>query len=463
MKVKKIGRNAKDYEFVLTNNYAFSSVLTKEQIKAIAKKINPTSENKTIYLKSENLFVMNELIENNSKQDNANNLQIVDKGTGYSKDDVLKTKETEDGHWNIKVTQVDSSGGILDFVETKVDKDYKDLSLPVGSWKERKLSPLNTKKGASASGASVEGPFFVIIKRPESLLPSCCCKCCAATPEDPIADTTTGRNPLTKAKDKCAAINKLQDDKKEKEAKKMDATHCILSIEDFKTALGSSLDVEYHDPKHKESLCASYDYVTGSTRHCYAENRCYRLLFVLILLLTTLVTIYELMRVSLKGSSMPNSDFDNYLQENVRFPIYDGKRVRNLTHYPLMKEIKYNKNETNTTDSGNDENCYVETWTDVKVTNYGRKTCPNLGKCAVSTNNLYTYNYNCKDYCAAQQNISGGVGLACAYQYENSLLERCETDETLKKPKEDPIDIGCTTESSSTCEMFCWYLSCLYL
>ena len=156
MKVKKIGRNAKDYEFVLTNNYAFSSVLTKEQIKAIAKKINPTSENKTIYLKSENLFVMNELIENNSKQDNANNLQIVDKGTGYSKDDVLKTKETEDGHWNIKVTQIDSSGGILNFVETKVDKDYKDLSLPVGSWKERKLyCQLDTKEGASCCKRSI--------------------------------------------------------------------------------------------------------------------------------------------------------------------------------------------------------------------------------------------------------------------------------------------------------------------
>ena len=303
---KSIARKIVDITQVLKFNTSFTSVLTDYQIEILANKI--ALQNDSFCISSEQLFQVDKFVDVEIVPEN--NLHIKDAGELYKVGDQL---ETEDKNWQIVVTKVDSDGAIMDFKETKTHNGYKDLDSSITL--TRKLSSTNaSNKEFSGKGAKVNGPFFLLVKK--SKVETCCSGW--LWPSKGLQEEITGKYPSQDAHELCETLNI--------DAQELCETlnvqyWVVLSVEDFKTALGSVIDKEFHGPLHT-SMCSEYDYATRTSRYCWAESRCCRL-FLLFTVLTVSLAFYHITLTNELAhlDSYPSSDFEDYLDKNERTPI----------------------------------------------------------------------------------------------------------------------------------------------
>jgi hypothetical protein len=303
---KAIAKKIVDITRVLKCNTSFTSVLTHYQIEILANKI--ALQNDSFCISPEQLFEVDKFVDVEIVPEN--NLHIKDAGELYKVGDQL---ETEDKNWQIVVTKVDSDGAIMDFKETKTHNGYKDLdfSIPL----TRKLSSTNaSNKEFSGKGAKVNGPFFLLVEK--SKVETWYSRW--LWPSKGLKEEITGKYPSQDAQELCDTLNI--------DAQELcDTLHIqywvVLSVEDFKTALGSVIDKEFHGPL-QTSMCSEYDYATRTSRYRWAESRCCRL-FLLFTVLTISLAFYHITLTTELAhlDSFPSSDFEDYLDINEHTPI----------------------------------------------------------------------------------------------------------------------------------------------
>ena len=149
---KYLARGTENIKHVLKHNKYFTNVLTDCQISDIAKKVTQHNKQADLFLSAEQLFSLATFVNADSWIAPANNLQIKKQGRGYKKGNHLQTK---DGRWAIVVTRVDNHGGIMDFIETKIDEKYNDLyeqNKPRTREFNRELKPLDGKDSTGDNG-----------------------------------------------------------------------------------------------------------------------------------------------------------------------------------------------------------------------------------------------------------------------------------------------------------------------
>ena len=268
-KTKKIARSVEEIVDVLENNVSFTNVLTSNQIRKIAKKTAQNPEVQSFTIHKNDLFTVDKFVDVDIHP--KNNLVMKEQGTDYKKGDMLKTK---DGNWEICVTQVNAVGGIIEFKETKCDAKYNDLkkcgtdssnlSAHGGHShgghsdhdghghshkhtnkfeRERELELFIVKKegvtnvplalisadrkNKKSTNAIVTGPLFLLIKKSK---------------KNKIEDGLVGRFCCHENVDElCNAVSEPESDTTDGDTKK-NKLYCVLTVEDFKAALGSSLE-----------------------------------------------------------------------------------------------------------------------------------------------------------------------------------------------------------------------------
>ena len=347
---KYLARGTEDIKHVLRHNKYFTNVLTDCQICDVAKKVTQHNERAHLCLSAEQLFSLATFVNADSWIAPANNLQIKKKGRGYKKGTHLTTK---DGRWAIVVTKVDNHGGIMDFSETKIDEKYNDLYEEKGRTREftreftRELKPLDGKDspgdtGATAgaghgAGATVSGPYFLLIG--ETKKKKKCCgsskdmtECCGSSKDMTDLQDIKGKYPT---EGKSGSRNSLKQMVGRDPDTKVAGKWVVMSVEDFKAALGGSLDKEFRGPL-QSSMCSKYDYITGQKRHCWAESRKCRLILVLLVLLLALGLLHFAMTIQLyQLDSYPSSKFQEYLKDNLRVPLNNSHNSSKFFSYNI--------------------------------------------------------------------------------------------------------------------------------